>query len=153
VEAALDLFRCGAHVTLVHRGAELGRSVKYWMKPDIENRIAAGEIRARFETLIARIEPGLVTVRGPSGDEETLSADHVYLLTGFQPDFELFRRIGVRLDPVSMRPELNPETLETNVPGIHLAGSITNGRAISDVFIENGRFDGERIFRKPETSH
>lgn len=146
VEAALDLYRCGARVTIVHRGPELGESVKYWMKPDAENRIAAGDITARFNTLIRKIDESTVTVRNPDGAEETLPADRVYLLTGFQPDFDLFRAIGVKLDPVSKRPVLDPETLETNVPGVHMVGSITRGSSVSEVFIENGRFDGEKVF-------
>jgi thioredoxin reductase (NADPH) len=93
-----------------------------------------------------RIERGRVIVRGPAGDEETLAAARVYLLTGFHPDFDLFRRIGIRLDPETMVPEHRPETLETNVPGVHLAGSIAGGRQVSQIFIENGRFDGEKIF-------
>jgi thioredoxin reductase (NADPH) len=146
VEAALDLFRCGARVTLVHRGPALGESVKYWVKPDLENRIRAGEIAARFDTLIRSIDERGVTVRNPGGREETLPAERVYLLTGFLPDFELFRAIGIKLDPLSKRPQIDPDTLETNVPGVYMVGSITRGRDISEVFIENGRFDGEKVF-------
>jgi thioredoxin reductase (NADPH) len=144
-EAALELFRAGARVTLVHRHAQLGETVKYWVKPDIENRIKAGEIAARFEAQVSRIEPDRVVItRGRQ--EEALPADRVYALTGYHPDFDLFRRLGIRLDEKTLRPECDPATLETNVPGVYMAGSITRGRAISEVFIENGRFDGEKIF-------
>jgi thioredoxin reductase (NADPH) len=144
-EAALELFRAGARVTLVHRRAQLGETVKYWVKPDIENRIRAGEIAARFEAQVGRIEPDRVVItRGRQ--EEALPADRVYALTGYHPDFDLFRRLGIRLDEKTLRPECDPATLETNVPGVYMAGSITRGRAISEVFIENGRFDGEKIF-------
>ncbi len=151
VEAALQLFRAGARVTLVYRGAALKPSVKYWLSPDLENRLRAGEIRGRFSANVVRIEPGSVTIAG-AGDamerpaEERLPADRVYALTGFTPDFALFRGIGVELDFGTERPKLDPETLETNVPGVYMAGSIVSGRAISEVFIENGRYDGEKIF-------
>jgi thioredoxin reductase (NADPH) len=149
IEAALQLYRAGARVTLVYRGAALKPSVKYWLRPDIENRIKAGEIAARFGANVESIEPGAMTIRSSEGGTERLAADRIYALIGFTPDFELFRRIGIELDPVTERPTLNPETLETNVPGIHMAGSIVSGRAISEVFIENGRYDGEKIFGDP----
>jgi len=139
VEAALALFRAGARVTLVYRGTAFPRSVKYWLRPDIENRIKACEI-----------EPRHIVIRNAQGEEESLPADRVYALTGFQPDFALFERIGIALDRESRRPALDPETFETNVPGVHLAGSVTRGRATSDIFIENGRFDGEKIFGDAE---
>jgi thioredoxin reductase (NADPH) len=146
VEAALDLFRAGARVTLVHRGAAFPPSVKYWLRPDIENRIKAGEIAARLGTTVTRIDERRVHLRGGDGREDAIPADRVYALTGFHPDFDLFRRLGIELDPASGKPALDPETLETNVPGISMAGSITRGRQIGDIFIENGRFDGEKIF-------
>jgi len=146
IEAALELFRAGARVTLVYRGAEFRPTVKYWLRPDIDNRIKDGEIAARLGAEVLRIDARAVTIRRADGREEAVPADRVYALTGFRPDFDLFRRIGITLDPETLRPALNPATLETNVPGVHMAGSITAGRAISEVFIENGRFDGERIF-------
>jgi thioredoxin reductase (NADPH) len=145
VEAALELYRAGARVTLVYRRDEFRPTVKYWLKPDIENRVKAGEIAARFGAHVVRIDEREVTIT-VGGREERLPADRVYALTGYQPDFDLFRRIGIELDEETGRPHCDPETLETNVPGVHMAGSITAGRAISEVFIENGRFDGERIF-------
>jgi thioredoxin reductase (NADPH) len=149
VEAALRLFRSGARVTLVYRGREFPRSVKYWLKPDIENRIAAGEIAARFEANVIRIEPHQVVVQSGTADA-ALPADRVYALTGYHPDFELFRRIGIQFDRETGRPTVDPATLETTVPGVHLAGSLTAGYRISEVFIENGRFDGEKIFGNAE---
>lgn len=145
VESALQLFRAGARVTLVYRGAALKPSVKYWLRPDFENRVRAGEIGARFSAEVLRIEPGAVVVRNAGGGEERLRADRVYALIGFQPDFALFRRIGIELDHDG-RPSLNPDTLETNVAGVFMAGSIVSGKAISEVFIENGRYDGDKIF-------
>jgi thioredoxin reductase (NADPH) len=146
VEAALELFRAGARVTITYRGPAFKDTVKYWLKPDIENRIKDGDIAARFNAQVTRIDARAVTIRHGDGREEGLAADRVYALTGFHPDFDLFRSIGIELAPETLRPCLDPATLETNVRGVHLAGSITAGRATSEVFIENGRFDGEKIF-------
>jgi thioredoxin reductase (NADPH) len=146
IEAALELFRAGARVTLVYRRAEFRPTVKYWLRPDIENRIASGEIGARLGADVVRIDERAVTVRRADGATEALTADRVFPLIGFHPDFDFFRRLGITLEPETLRPAIDPATLETNVPGLHMAGSITSGRAISEVFIENGRFDGEKIF-------
>jgi thioredoxin reductase (NADPH) len=146
VEAALQLFRAGARTTFVYRGAELPRSVKYWLAPDLLNRIKAGEIAARFGAEVREITPLHVRIRRADGAVEDLPADRVYALTGFRPDFDLFTRIGISFDAVTGRPALDAATLETSVPGVHLAGSVTAGRKISEIFIENGRFDGEKIF-------
>jgi thioredoxin reductase (NADPH) len=145
VELALNAFRAGARVTVVHRGPSLKPTVKYWLRPDFENRVAAGEIAIRWNSVVEEITAGDVAVRG-SGGVERLPADRVFLLTGFRPDFALLRALGVTLDPDSQQPAHDPATLETNVPGVYLAGSLTAGRFISEVFIENGRFDGEKIF-------
>jgi len=143
-EAALDLFRAGARVTLLHRGAEMGKTLKYWVKPDIENRIRAGEIRAMFETRISRIEPHRVWVQN-SHREEAIPAAQVFAMTGYHPDFSFLEAQGIRLDQVTRRPECNPDTLETNVPGMYVAGVVVGGRHTSDIFIENGRFHGRQI--------
>ena len=147
VEAALELFRAGARVTLVYRGTVFPASVKYWVKPDIENRIAAGEISARLGATVLRIEHGTVIIRDAEGLEETLHVDRVYAWMGFRAGFALFWRLGIELDPDTERASVNPDTLETNVPGIYMAGSIVAGRYTSGIFIENGRFDGDKIFR------
>ncbi|MCL6565226.1 MAG: YpdA family putative bacillithiol disulfide reductase [Acidobacteriia bacterium] len=149
VEAALDLFRGGARVTLIHRRAQLGSSVKYWLRPDIENRIKAGEVQARFETVVTRIEPGTVWVRpvDSSAEERPVRADFVFALTGYHPDFEFLRALGIALEPDTNRPAHNPETLESNVPGIYLAGVVLGGNQTGEIFIENGRFHGQQIVR------
>jgi thioredoxin reductase (NADPH) len=145
VEAALLCFRAGARVTLVQRRTEFKPSVKYWLRPDIDNRIKAGEIQAYFGALVEEITRRDVIIR--LGDRVVrIPADRVYALTGYHPDFDLFQSMGIELDPVSGRPTLNSANLESNVPGIHMAGSTTAGRDIGEVFIENGRFDGEKIF-------
>lgn len=146
VEAALQLFRAGARTTLVYRGAELPRGVKYWLAPDFLNRVKAGEIAARFGATVMEVTPLHVRIRRADDTVEDLPADRVYAMTGFHPDFDLFTRIGISFDADTGRPMLDPATLETSVPGVHLAGSVTAGRRISEIFIENGRFDGEKIF-------
>jgi len=143
-EAALDLYRSGANVTLVHRRAELGSTIKYWVRPDIENRIKAGQIRALFETHVKRIEPGRVWVSNHTG-EHSLPAAQVFALTGYHPDFEFLRSLGVSLDPATNKPEMDPQTHESNVPGIFLAGVVIGGNHTSEIFIENGRFHGKQI--------
>jgi thioredoxin reductase (NADPH) len=143
-EAALDLFRAGAHVTLVHRGAEMGKSLKYWVKPDIENRIRAGEINGMFSTQIMRIEPGRVWVKDSGGDK-SIPASQVFAMSGYHPDFEFLEKQGIRLDPETRRPQTDPDSLETNVPGIYVAGVVVGGKNTSDIFIENGRFHGRQI--------
>ena len=146
-EAALDLYRGGARVTLVYRGRSLGASLKYWVRPDIENRIKAGEIRALFRTEVARIGADHVVVSGGWGREQSVPARQVFALTGYHPDFEFLERLGVRLDRETRKPVCNPETLESNVPGLHLAGVIIGGRHTSEIFIENGRLHGKQIVK------
>jgi len=142
-EASLDLFRAGAHVTLVHRWASLKSTIKYWVKPDIENRINEGSIAARFNTCLSEIRPTSVVVRGAAGLEE-LPADAVFLLTGYHADWNLLASAGVTLDARGV-PAYDPETFETNVPGLYVAGGALSGRDTAPIFIENGRFHGERI--------
>jgi thioredoxin reductase (NADPH) len=144
--AALELFRAGAQVTLVHRRAALADSIKYWIKPDIENRIREGSIPARFETAVREVRARSVVIEGRSGVEE-LPADAVFLLTGYHPDPRLLLEAGVNVDPVSLIPEHDPDTLQTNVPGLYVAGALASGRHTSRIFIENGRFHGDAIVR------
>ena len=143
-EAALDLYRSGARVTLVHRRAELGSTIKYWVRPDIENRIKAHQITALFETHVVRIDRDAVHVAGPGGTK-LLPAVQVFVLTGYHPDFDFLRQLGVKLDPQTNKPALDPQTLESNVPGLYLAGVVIGGIHTSEIFIENGRFHGKQI--------
>lgn len=143
--AALELWRHGARVTLVHRGPVIHQNVKYWIKPDIENRIKNGEITAYFNTIVKEITPATVVVITRDG-ELTLKNDFVLALTGYRPDFDLLRKVGVQIgDPPDCRPTVNPDTLETNVPGIYLAGVVVAGNRTNEIFIENGRFHGREI--------
>ncbi|MSO82771.1 MAG: YpdA family putative bacillithiol disulfide reductase [Acidobacteria bacterium] len=151
-ETALELFRAGAHVTLVHRHATLGDSIKYWVRPDIENRIKAGSIVARFETRVVEITPGSVIVEkvaegGEASWREEIPAEAVFLLTGYKPDVALMRRAGIQCNDETLAPDLNPETFETNVPNLFIAGGAIAGRNTGSIFIENGRFHGERIIK------
>jgi len=141
---ALELHRSGAAVTLVHRGAQLGASFKYRIPPDTENRIKEGSIAARFETRVEEIRPAAVVVEGPRGREE-IAAEAVFLLTGYHPDCALLTGAGVRVDPATLVPEHDPKTLETNVPGLYVAGATVSGRETGRIFIENGRFHGQAI--------
>jgi len=143
-EAALDLWRHGARVTLVHRGSALHANIKYWVKPDIENRIKNGEIAAHFNTRVREIRPRSVLLQGPQERLE-LKNDFVYALTGYHPDFDFLRRLGIKLSSDDCRPVCDPETLESNVPGIFVAGVILAGSRTNEIFIENGRFHGRQI--------
>jgi len=143
-ETALELYRSGARVTLVHRHPELKPSIKYWVRPDIENRIKEGSVRGLFNTQLVEIQPAYVIVEH-DGAREEIPADAVFLLTGYHPDCDLYRRAGIRLHRETLSPEYDPETFETNVPGIFLAGGAICGKDTSNIFIENGRFHGEKI--------
>jgi len=140
-EAALEIHRAGGHVTMVHRGAGFGDSVKYWVRPDIENRVKEGSIAAHFNANVVEIRSSEVVL--DSG--VTLPAEHVLLLTGYRADPEFMRRIGVTINPETLEPKYSVETYETNVPGLFVAGGQLAGKKTGTVFIENGRFHGEVI--------
>ena len=175
-ESALEMFRAGAHVTVIHRAPALKSTIKYWVRPDIENRIKEGSIAARFGTIVTEIRPTSVIVRPcdgarrlraegasaslaearaeheraeagafqASGPQEEIAADAVYLLTGYRADAALLSRAGVMLNDRDA-PVFNPETFETNVPGLFVAGGAVAGIDTGTIFIENGRFHGEKI--------
>ncbi len=145
-EAALDLYRNGARVTLVHRGKDLGATIKYWVRPDIENRVKAGQIKALLNARVEEITKDEVVVE-QHAQTKRVPAKQVFVLTGYHPDFSFIESLGVKLDPESRRPALDPHTLESNVPGIHLAGVVIGGRHTGEIFIENGRFHGKQIIQ------
>jgi thioredoxin reductase (NADPH) len=146
--AALDLHRSGARVTLVHRGAQVKRSVKYWILPDIENRLSSGEIRAFFKTVVTEISPTGIRLRHLETNEETeLPNDFVFALTGYHTDNDFLRALGIGIDPETMKPAFDAATLESNVPGVYLAGVVIAGKESGKIFIENGRFHGGQIVR------
>ncbi|MCB2409305.1 YpdA family putative bacillithiol disulfide reductase [Hymenobacter lucidus] len=138
-KAALQLVRAGAQVSLVVRGAAISESVKYWIRPDLVNRIAEGRIRAYFHTTVQRISAAGVAVLTPEGPA-TLPADFVYALTGYHPDYSLLAALGISCqDDVARTPSHSPDTFETNRPGVYVAGTVCGGLNTSRWFIENGR--------------
>jgi thioredoxin reductase (NADPH) len=141
VEAALEIYRAGGFVTMVHRGPGFGESVKYWVKPDIENRVREGSIAAHFNASVVEIRPDEVVL----DTGVTLPADSVLLLTGYQADADFMRSMGIEIHPDTMSPRYNVDTYETNVPGLFVAGGQLAGKRTGTVFIENGRFHGEVI--------
>ena len=157
-ETALDLWRHGARVTLIHRSAKVSDRIKYWIKPDIENRIQNKEIQGLFNTRVLEIRPDSIVIApahstadpsqerisGPTGIQ-TLKNDFVFAMTGYHPDSDFLTRLGVAVEPRRMRPYCDPATLESNVPGVYLGGVIIAGLDTNEIFIENGRFHGKQI--------
>jgi thioredoxin reductase (NADPH) len=143
-ETALDLWRHGARVTLIHRNGQMHPHVKYWVRPDIENRIKAGEIKAYFNSTVREIGADFVVVETESGTLR-LKNDFVFALTGYHPDYDFLRSMGLELSSEQLRPVCDPETLESNIRGIYVAGVIVAGSRTSEIFIENGRFHGKLI--------
>jgi bacillithiol disulfide reductase len=143
-EAALDLWRSGARVTLVHFLPTFDKKIKPWVLPDFTNREKEGSIAARWDSRVKAIEPGSVVITTPHG-EERLTADLVYVMTGFAPNMDLLRKVGVPIDEVTGIPAHDPNTLETSVPGLFIAGVVVAGFDANKVFIENGRYHGDKI--------
>jgi thioredoxin reductase (NADPH) len=149
--AALELFWTGARVTMVHRGPEISNNVKYWIKPNIENRIKVGEVKAYFNSTVKVIRPHDVVLQTPEG-EVCLKNDFVFAMTGYRPDFEFMAEHGIHLDPLTSKPITDPHTLESERKGIYLAGVIVAGTHTNEIFIENGRFHGKLIAEAIEKS-
>ncbi len=143
-EAALDLWRNGARVTLVHRGGALKPTVKYWLKPDVENRLTEGSIAGRFDTVVRAFDDHQLVLAGPAG-EERLAVDAAYVLIGYEPTFDLLRRAGVEVDARTLVPRVDAATCESNVPGLYVAGTLQAGRDTGRIFIENSRDHALRI--------
>jgi thioredoxin reductase (NADPH) len=142
--AALELFWTGARVTLIHRGSGISEKVKYWIKPNIENRIRSGEIQAHFRSQVVEILNDTVRLATPNG-EILLKNDFVFALTGYSPDLKFLNSIGITLEPETQKPRTNPQTLESERCGVYLAGVIVAGMHTNEIFIENGRFHGRQI--------
>ena len=152
VDAALETWRKGAEVTMVIRGEGIGPRVKYWVKPDIENRIREGSIKAYTHSVLAAIRPGEADIQTPDGIE-TIANDYVIALTGYQPDFDFLRRTGIQLsDDARLQPYYDPETMQTNIPGLYLAGVVCGGMNTHSWFIENSRVHAELIVRNIMTN-
>lgn len=148
-ETALLLFRAGAEVTIIHRGTAMA-PLKFWLQPDLENRIRSGEIRAHFSSRVAGIRPHEIVVEGPGGVRTTLANDFVLAMTGYRPDTALLEKFGIGVDSATARPAFDPDTLESNVPGIYLAGVMLSGSIGGEIFIENSRHHGEVILRSAQ---
>ncbi len=142
--AALELYWTGARVTLIHRGSGISDKVKYWIKPNIENRIKNGEIRAYFHSRVTEIKPDSIGISTPAG-EISLRNDYVFALIGYSPDLEFLNATGITLEPQTLKPRTDPATLESEKPGVYLAGVIVAGMHTNEIFIENGRFHGKQI--------
>jgi thioredoxin reductase (NADPH) len=143
-EVALDLWRHGARVTLVHRDEKPSPGVKYWVRPDLENRIKNNEIAAYFKSSVHEIGADFIALKTPKGTVR-LENDFVFAMIGYHPDYDFLRAVGLELSEMQLRPVCDPETLESNVPGIYVAGVIVAGSRTSEIFIENGRFHGKQI--------
>jgi thioredoxin reductase (NADPH) len=144
VDAALDLYRAGARVTLVHFAPALDRNIKPWVLPDIANRIAEGSIAARFESRVVAIQPEAVVLATPRGGDRAPAAQ-VFLMLGYQPNSFLLQQLAVPIDPVTGIPAHDPASMETTVPGVFIAGVLASGFDANKTFIENGRNHGELI--------
>ena len=143
-EAALDLWRSGARVTLTHFGPTFDKKIKPWVLPDFVNREKEGSLAAKWNARVKAIERDAVVIDGPRG-EERLKADLVYVMTGFAPNVDLLKQVGVPIDPTTGIPAHDPETLETAVAGVFIAGVVVAGFDANKVFIENGRYHGDKI--------
>ncbi len=144
-ECALELFRSGVSVTLIHRGAALSPHIKYWVRPDILNRIERGEVKALLGTEVVEIHPEKLVLRKKAGETFEIANDVVLALTGYHPDYRFLSSMGIGIDAASGKPLVDADTCETNVPGIYLAGGVVAGRETNKIFIENGRFHGQKI--------
>jgi len=142
--AALELNWTGARVTLIHREGAISGHVKYWIKPNLENRIKSGEIRAFFHSRVVEILPDSIRVATPDG-EKTLKNDFVFAMIGYRPDLDFLSATGISLESSTQKPRTDPATLESERPGIYLAGVIVAGMHTNEIFIENGRFHGRQI--------
>jgi thioredoxin reductase (NADPH) len=145
VDVALETFRKGAEVTMVIRGNEMGPNVKYWVRPDIENRIKEGAIKAYFESNLKEIKPHSAVITTPEGEVE-IENDFVAAMTGYQPNFKFLEKLGVTLDECKV-PHYNPETMESNLAGLYLAGVVCGGMDTHKWFIENSRVHAEQIMK------
>ena len=144
-ETALDLYRSGVKVRLIHRGSDLSTHIKYWVRPDIKNRIERGEIEAYLETEVEEILPDTLKLKKKSGERFTVPNNAVLALTGYHPDYMFLQSMGITINEANGKPSIEQETGETNVPGLYLAGGIVAGQMTNKVFIENGRLHGQKI--------
>ena len=148
IEVALELYRNQVDVTLVHQFDSLDKTAKYWIVPDLENRIKKNEVTAYFNSKLNIIRKDSVEIENiQTGKKQNLEANFVFLMTGYRPDAELLQKIGVKLKGSAYIPELDPETFETNISGVYMAGSVVGGEETAKIFIENGKLHAQPIIR------
>lgn len=146
IETALDLYRNGAEVTIVHMFDGLDKNAKYWIVPDLQNRIKNNEVTAYFNSIVTSISNNFVDIKNlKTGESKSIEADFIFLMTGYRPDARFLQQAGIRLHGENLIPEADPDTYETNIRGIYMAGSIIGGEETAKVFIENGRLHGAKI--------
>ncbi|MCW3168115.1 YpdA family putative bacillithiol disulfide reductase [Chryseobacterium sp. 09-1422] len=147
VDAALETYRKGAEVTMIIRNSEISKNVKYWVKPDIENRIAEGNIKAFFNSELVEIKENSVVFKNDNGEIKEIENDFVLAMTGYLPDFEFLKNSGIDLQGECLNPVYNPETMESNIPNLYLAGVVCGGKDTHLWFIENSRIHAEMIVK------
>ena len=153
VDAALETYRKGAEVTMIIRHSEISKSVKYWVKPDIENRILEGSIKAHFNAKLTEIKENTVIFKNEKGEMHEIENDFVLAMTGYLPDFDFLRNTGIRLEGDCLNPYYNPETMETNIPNLYLAGVVCGGKDTHLWFIENSRIHANIIIKNILSAH
>ena len=153
VDAALETYRKGAEVTMIIRHSEISKSVKYWVKPDIENRILEGSIKAHFNAELTEIKENTVIFKNEKGEMHEIENDFVLAMTGYLPDFDFLRNTGIRLEGDFLNPYYNPETMETNIPNLYLAGVVCGGKDTHLWFIENSRIHANIIIKNILSAH
>ncbi|SIS98817.1 thioredoxin reductase (NADPH) [Kaistella chaponensis] len=153
VDAALETYRKGAEVTMIIRHSEISKSVKYWVKPDIENRILEGSIKAHFNAELTEIKENTVIFKDEKGELHEIENDFVLAMTGYLPDFDFLRNTGIRLEGDCLNPYYNPETMETNIPNLYLAGVVCGGKDTHLWFIENSRIHASIIIKNILSAH
>ena len=153
VDAALETYRKGAEVTMIIRHSEISKSVKYWVKPDIENRILEGSINAHFNADLTEIKENTVIFKDEKGELHEIENDFVLAMTGYLPDFDFLRNTGIRLEGDFLNPYYNPETMETNIPNLYLAGVVCGGKDTHLWFIENSRIHANIIIKNILSAH
>jgi len=148
VETTLDLYRNGVNVTLIHIFEGIDKTAKYWIVPDLENRIKKGEVQSYFNSEVTEITEKAVKIKNlQTGETQSLPADFVFLMIGYHPDAKFLRKVGIRLNGEMLIPEINSDTFESNIPGIYLGGSVIGGEETKKIFIENGKLHAQPIMQ------